>query len=137
MCKGVDLRNLSMFHSSMLRHICLQFPQRQILHKIIRSVFDMTCSSVTVMSRQSLSSWFRLRLGDRSNRTDYGRCPLLVRRRIWQTRAPFGSPFRRHRHYDHHCSYFTHCPRTLLLSDMVDEQPVILALLYHRHRMST
>lgn len=67
--------------------------------------------------------------GDRSNDLEWGRCVLLVHRRIRRCSAPPGLSFCSYRYTDNPCGYFVHRPGIFLLSDMDFEQTTIIMAL--------
>jgi hypothetical protein len=75
--------------------------------------------------------------GDRSNGLEWGRCVLLVHRRIRRCRAPPGLSFCSYRYTDNPCGYFVHRPGIFLLSDMDFEQTtIVVALCNYLNRTS-
>ena len=75
--------------------------------------------------------------GDRSNGLEWGRCVLLVHRRIRRCRAPQELTFCSYRYTDNPCGCFAHRPGIFLLSNMDSEQTkVIMALCNHFNRTS-
>jgi hypothetical protein len=67
--------------------------------------------------------------GDRSNSLEWGRCVLLVHRRIRKCGAPQGLSFCSYRYTDNPCDYFVHRSNIFLLSDMDSEQTTIIVAL--------
>ena len=75
--------------------------------------------------------------GDPSNGLEWGRCVLLVHRRIRKCGAPPGFSFCSYRYTDNPCAYFVHRPSIFLLSDMGSEQTtIIVALCTYLNRTS-
>ena len=75
--------------------------------------------------------------GDHSNGFEWGRCVLLVHRRIRKCGAPQGLSFCSHRYTDNSRGYFAHRPSIFLLSDMDSEQTtIIVALCIYLNRTS-
>ena len=75
--------------------------------------------------------------GDRSNGLEWGRCVLLVHRRIRGCGAPQGLSFCSYRCTDNPCGYFVHRPGVFLLSNLDFEQTtIIVALCNYLNRMS-
>jgi hypothetical protein len=102
---------------------------------------SLTSLNRSLVSKCTLSSLFRLRVGDRSNCAHWGRCLLLVYCRIWGRAAPQAFPSCTNRCFHGDCSYFAHRSSVLLLSDLDNEQilPVeqtfIVDLLDRRRRV--
>ena len=135
-CTGLAPQNLGLFRLHMFRCIQLQLSKRPTVGQVYRLVSDLLLGS-PVVSRLTLSSIFRLRHGNCSNRADWGRYLLLVCRWIWRCRAPLAFPSLPHRLSYHDCSYFVHRSRILLLSDLDAEQTIVVVLLDHFCRMYT
>src|SRR6266849_7589537 len=75
--------------------------------------------------------------GDSSNGLEWGRCVLLVHRRIRRRGAPQGLTFLSYRYTDNPCGYFVRRPGIFLLSDMDFEQTkIIMALCNYLNRTS-
>jgi hypothetical protein len=84
-----------------------------------------------------MTSLLLLSVGDRSNGLEWGRCVLLVHRRIRRCGAPQRLSFFSYRYTDNPCVYFVHRPGIFLLSDMDFEQTkIIVALCHHLNRTS-
>ena len=67
--------------------------------------------------------------GDRPNGLEWGRCVLLVHRRIRRCGAPQALSFCSYRYTDNPCGYFVRRPGIFLLSDMDFEQTTIVVAL--------
>jgi hypothetical protein len=90
------------------------------------------------MSRRTLSSLLRLRVGDCSNCPHWVRCLLLVYFWIRRRGAPRSLPFRAHRHCPRRCCYLARRSRILLFSNMgAEKQTVFMYLLDYCRRKCT
>ena len=91
-------------------------------------------STFTVDSQDVLSSLLCFPLRKRSNDSDWHRHLLLVCGRVRRYRTPWKEPLLFDRRHGHECTYFSHRPRVLLLSDLETKQAMVVALRGYCHR---